>query len=274
MSEVYDAEIHAVMEGLTALSRSHLSPGEVFICIDNQAAIHTLESNAELHQAAQISQNLHHVLVHKGWSIHTLWTPAHQGIPGNEEADRLAKLGASLPDPCPRATTTKTWLLAQTRALFLREWKTQFPESQPSFTFPTHLRDLPFRHTQALFCIRSNRTPSDPYPSEQPIDCHCGTGPSTTHHFLTTCPLLAHKRAKHLPAGFKLHLTLHLASLTHGLLNFAKDSGLGFSTTLRWDNQPPPASNSPSPPTSSRGPSPSPTEPSTHPPATQTSRPL
>jgi hypothetical protein len=44
--EVYDAEIHAVKEGLSTLRTiSQLSTSQMYICIDNSAAISVLGDN-------------------------------------------------------------------------------------------------------------------------------------------------------------------------------------------------------------------------------------
>jgi ribonuclease HI len=43
--EVYDAELHAIAEGLQQISQTGVTPGKMYICIDNQAAIDTLWDN-------------------------------------------------------------------------------------------------------------------------------------------------------------------------------------------------------------------------------------
>jgi hypothetical protein len=51
-SEVYDAELHAVQEGLLLL-HPYEPPNTIYICMDNQAAIQTLSNNQHSHQFAR-----------------------------------------------------------------------------------------------------------------------------------------------------------------------------------------------------------------------------
>jgi ribonuclease HI len=90
---VLDAELHASQEGLRALDQL-LRPGvdkHAYLCIDNQAAIATLANNQFNHQYARHPLLLFSRFQARGLSIHSVWTPAHCGIIGNEMADSLAK---------------------------------------------------------------------------------------------------------------------------------------------------------------------------------------
>ena len=41
-SEVYDAELHAIAEGLQQISQTGVTLGKIYICLDNQATIDIL----------------------------------------------------------------------------------------------------------------------------------------------------------------------------------------------------------------------------------------
>jgi ribonuclease HI len=93
--EVFDAELHAVYEGLCLIPTSPITPNTtIYICIDNQAAIQTLAYNQHNHQYACETLTTAETLTHNGWNLLTIWTPSHTNIPGNEYADVLAKTGA------------------------------------------------------------------------------------------------------------------------------------------------------------------------------------
>ena len=43
-AEVFDAELHAVQEGLEHISSLNWHPRDIVVCVDNQAALTTLSS--------------------------------------------------------------------------------------------------------------------------------------------------------------------------------------------------------------------------------------
>jgi hypothetical protein len=57
-SEVFDAELHAVHEGLSFLAASDFSPRNLVICIDNTAAIGTLQDNNSNSEPVRIASTL------------------------------------------------------------------------------------------------------------------------------------------------------------------------------------------------------------------------
>jgi len=193
---VFDAELHAVQEATSSLLTTISPRVEVYICIDNKAAIDTLSFNKSNHEYAR--RTLAHIeqLRLLGWRIRTVWCPSHCDIPGNDYADALAKQGAAGHTPCQYATTTKTWLLTQARSQLLRRWKAELPLSAPSFKFPDHLRDVEWRETHALWRVFSNRSPSDPHPNEADDLCPWGKDTNSSLHLLRDCTLLETHRAR------------------------------------------------------------------------------
>jgi ribonuclease HI len=115
-AEVFDAELHAVPEGLLLLpTTSHRQPTTAYLCIDNQSAIQTLSNNKHNHQFARKALTRAQNLFHNGWKLLTMWTPTHTNIPGNEIPDNLAKAGARSMTSCPATVTTAAWLHAEVR---------------------------------------------------------------------------------------------------------------------------------------------------------------
>jgi len=189
---VYDAELYAMQEAVSTLLTTTMPPSRVFICIDNKAAIDTLQSNKDNHEYARRSLEIIAALQLLGWQVSTIWCPAHCNIRGNERADKLAKLGASSTmAPCRFALTTKTWLLTKARAEFLKHWKQVLTLSTPSFKFPSHLHGKDWADTRALWWVFCNRSPTDSPPNLAADPCPCGLDLNSSHHLLRDCPLLA-----------------------------------------------------------------------------------
>jgi len=159
---VYNVELNAVQEAVSTLLTTTAPWGTVIICIDNQAAIATLNFNKHNHEYTQWALDSIEDLCTLGWQISITWCPSHCNIRGNERADTLAKQGVGSSVPCSFTLTTKTWLLVQARAQFMERWKTQCPLSMPSFTFPKHLQEVEWADTRALWRVFCSRTPTDP----------------------------------------------------------------------------------------------------------------
>jgi ribonuclease HI len=114
-SEVFDAELHTIAEGLEDLNQIEIAPTNIYICVDNQAVVDTLYENRENSEPARHAIKQANLLM-KGWDIQVIWTPAHLGIPGNELTDKLAKSGSDLANQlCKHSCTTRTWLYQNAR---------------------------------------------------------------------------------------------------------------------------------------------------------------
>jgi len=118
-AEVYDVELHVVQEAVSTLLTGTAPRSTIYICIDNQASIDTLQSNKDDHEYARRALETIAALQLLGWQTITTWCLSHSNIPGNERADTLAMMVASSTVPCRFAFTTKCWLLAQARKGFL-----------------------------------------------------------------------------------------------------------------------------------------------------------
>jgi ribonuclease HI len=231
-AEVYDAELHAVQEAITTLLTTTMPRAKVFICIDNKAAIDTLQLNKSNHEYTRRTLQIIDALELLGWSICTIWCPSHCNIQGNERADTLAKRGASLTNLCRFTTTTKSWLLTQARAEFIQRWQTELPLSNPSFKFPSHLRGVDWADTRALWRVFCNRSPSDSPPNLDAGPCLCGLGLKTSHHLLRDCPLLATQRSALLSSTIGNIQSLDFLTTPQNatpLLRFLRATGLGYS---------------------------------------------
>jgi ribonuclease HI len=137
--EVYDAEIHAVKEALSTLRTiSKLVPSQIYICIDNSAAISVLGDNPNRVQGATEACEVVLALVNSGWAIQSVWAPSHIGIGGNEIADNLAKKG-TYPNNnlCTASYTSKAWIERKAREIFLGRWRLNIGSENLSWKYPS-----------------------------------------------------------------------------------------------------------------------------------------
>ena len=116
---------------------------QAILCIDNSSAIMALGINSDHSEPAQKAIQASDRLTERGWNIHTLWTPAHVGISGNETADTLAKAGAGdTSELCVHACPTKAWLYAEAKRLLFRKWQEELPAAHACLTYPPALRNV------------------------------------------------------------------------------------------------------------------------------------
>jgi ribonuclease HI len=238
-AEVFDSELHAVEESLEFLTRQHfVQPRiKIYILIDNQSAIQTLENNKLNSQYARNAINHSITLVNRGYSVQTAWVPSHIGIAGNEKADQLANLGSKHLTECKHTCTTKAWMNKVVRAQFFSKWQKELPFSTPSFKYPTHLQSLRWKTSRALAAVQCGRTPSDPrYGFDSSPLCVCGNGPQSSIHILQDCSLVDQARAVFLTkcsgTPSDPEFLFNKLNIPH-IIKFCSSTGLGFSENIR-----------------------------------------
>jgi ribonuclease HI len=100
------------------------------MCIDNSAAICSLEQNTHNSEPARNAILTAHNLCQKEWDFSLVWTSSHCNISGNEAADAMAKDGATNQESlCAHTFFSKAWLYAKTRAQFSLNWEKDIPSA-------------------------------------------------------------------------------------------------------------------------------------------------
>ncbi|EXU94515.1 reverse transcriptase domain protein [Metarhizium robertsii] len=129
-AEVFDAEAAGALEGLRAAVKiPDASDNPIVVCLDNLAAATCLRGTA-LDSSQSAFLKFQEIAAAHG-SIHVRWIPGHTDIPGNEQADSLAKAGCALPEP-PDAKPTLAYTLRtakkQSKEAFQAWWQEHMPE--------------------------------------------------------------------------------------------------------------------------------------------------
>ncbi|KAM5529171.1 reverse transcriptase domain protein [Fusarium oxysporum f. sp. phaseoli] len=97
-AEVFDAEATGALDGVkAALNLRELATQNICICLDNLAAAMCLRGTP-----SDSSQDVFlefQALATSHGAIQARWVPGHSDIPGNEQADKLAKAASLLPEP-------------------------------------------------------------------------------------------------------------------------------------------------------------------------------
>jgi ribonuclease HI len=230
--EVYDAELHAVVEGLQMLTTNKISPTQLYICIDNSAAVLALSNETSSEESAVIARQLCMNLADSGWILKLVWTPSHQGIAGNEKADEMAKQGTEhTQSTCTQSYTSKSWMKSQAKARFFKLWSQNSANKISNWNYPLEWERWNFRESKAIFRIYCGRTEIDPLPGRTEQPCKCGTNILSCDHLLKDCTLFDSER--HSKLGL---LSLHSAVKKEEILDkicgpkirlFAKSIGLG-----------------------------------------------
>jgi ribonuclease HI len=90
LSTIFSAEVMALLRCTELLLTKNLMRGRIHICSDSRAAFAKTTTESSLAwECMQVLEKLS-----KSKKVTLMCIPGHQGIRGNEEADRLAKEGA------------------------------------------------------------------------------------------------------------------------------------------------------------------------------------
>jgi len=169
-------------------------------------------------------------------------------VKGNEEADKLAKAGAtaSLGAILDIAPMSLAWIQRQARAASFYDWLEHWEShKKPSSYagFPRRRIDEVFKSakrlvTSQLLHLRTNHGPFQAYrhrfaeEHHPSATCPCGQGDETAEHLLLRCPQVARERdrliQRLLPTPLTMGTALHTARGLELTMDFLKETGVGM----------------------------------------------
>lgn len=232
-STVFKAELRGILLALQATN------GDAVIWTDSQAACLALSSSAQTDPDVQQVQQM---IRQAQGSVSLRYIPGHMGIPGNEEADRCAKLAANTLGPEERITEVATVKRAL-KYRFLQEWRLEWARTtkgrglrainrQPLGTVGKLHRALSRKQSSLLTQLRTNHLATNLYLHKRRLQptplCKCQMGvPETLQHILTACPMWRRQRQELatavglVRAGSSSHLLNSKTAIPHALRFFA-----------------------------------------------------
>jgi ribonuclease HI len=193
-AEVFDAEATGALEGLrAALDSPESSDGEIIVCLDNLAAATCLQGTPS-DSSQERFLNFQDLATSHG-ATQVRWIPGHTSIPGNEQADALAKTGSALPEP-PDAIPTLAYLRRvakqRPRDAFKAWWESSTPERYEALDLkatasPKEL-SLPRAPLHHLLAARSHHGDFADYHErfnhdDAQLNCSCGRRKAPDHLF-------------------------------------------------------------------------------------------
>lgn len=186
--DILQAEIHAIREG-SAWILTNSSPQTLHICVDNQQALRSL-GGGMCRVKEDLKECLDEIttLQQAGCTVKGQWTPSHEGIPGNERADKLRNQRQTDP-PCPHSKCTITWTSIKSKNHLMPEWA----KGSPNPPYPiarkvnSHIGLLPRYQAAGILRLKCKTTNHDEcYNNPSPI-CTCGHRASSEQTLLR-CP--------------------------------------------------------------------------------------
>ena len=181
----FRAELQAIREATNILIERNTTNSNIIILSDCRAALQSLQSEARDEVVEIIFRNLGQLQTNNTLALQ--WIPAHCGLFGNEEADRLAKDGSSKPQPPAKISfqETKTLLKNSTS----KAWKNRINIKY----LKDNIHDLPRNFQTTIFRLRTGHCRLNAHMHRLKISstplCDCGPSPQTPEHVLMSCPL-------------------------------------------------------------------------------------
>ncbi|RKK08478.1 hypothetical protein BFJ66_g17778 [Fusarium oxysporum f. sp. cepae] len=192
-AEVFDAEATGALEGLkAALNLPGSAARDIVVCLDILAAATCLRGTpSDSSQAVFVDFQ---ALAESHGATQVRWIPGHTDIPGNEQADKLAKAAFSLPEP-EGAQPTLAYLRKVARQkpkeAFKTWWTTSVPEQYKRLNLKATIRcppELSLPRAAHLLAARSLHGDFAAYHerfnhNDARVTCSCGRRKAPDHVF-------------------------------------------------------------------------------------------
>ena len=129
-TSVFRGETLAIGAALDLISDRDYPPGHYRICSDSKSSIQAIENTSVRDPIVQNIQSKWRTLKSAGFLVTFEWVRGHVGIPGNEAADKAAKLAAQTEEPTDQIQLTKNILKAKMHEKGLAYWQANWERSE------------------------------------------------------------------------------------------------------------------------------------------------
>ncbi|KAK7101444.1 hypothetical protein V1264_019826 [Littorina saxatilis] len=193
LSSNYRAELHALITAAEHAAGEDRSRQNIVLLTDSLSALQSLLSGPTDLPTRQLDNCLSTLSQHNKVVLH--WIPAHVGIADNEEADRLAKGGARLPQPHNSTSYKEAKTLLQRKKK--ENWKKRNGDYNPQ---EDPINKLDRRSQTTIFRLRTGHCGLKKHLKRLGLaddaHCECGSEEQTPEHILQNCPHLETIRQK------------------------------------------------------------------------------
>lgn len=239
---IFQAELMAICLCSQTLLEKGVIEERLCICVDSQAALKALTSSyiksSTVLQCVKALQNLCEFN-----SVKLLWVPGHQGVTGNEEADRLARVGVESNNfsPEPLVPLPLSFVHQYRRERLQRNfrfwfthnagplWQTRRVIDGPDPKYTQQLTRLTRTELRVMVGVITGHVGLNYHLSKfvqgvNPMCGCCSEQSETALHLLCVCPAHANQRRLCLGDPFPSHESIKLLKVST-ILNFLRRCG-------------------------------------------------
>ena len=139
-------------------------------------------------------------------SVTLQWIPSHCGVGGNEEADRLSKMGSKLEQ------SAQPMSYSEAKTILRNNFRTEWQQRLDIGTEEDSIHQLDRAAQVTIFRLRTGHCQLLSHLHRLKIshsdECPCGTGPQTPNHILQSCPTFDDLRRQTWPSPVEAHRKL------------------------------------------------------------------
>ena len=200
----YRAEAYALLTAAQTLNQEErLSTNTVFLT-DCRSILQSLQSPGGDQIFSNIKQELS--LFKNKTSVSLQWTPSRCGVRGNEEADRLSKMGSKL------GQSAHPMSYSETKSILRNNFRTEWRQRLDIGAEEDSIHQLDRAAQVTIFRLRTGHCQLLSHLHRLKIshsdECPCGTGPQTPNHILQSCPTFDDLRRQTWPSPMEAHRKL------------------------------------------------------------------